>query len=161
MTTSDFITLGGAAITLISMYITIRQAQSARTYSNNAKKSSQDAKAAMTAVQLAAVAERLKSAQEHIRDVAPQRILIRGVKIDERFDLIRREFDLALSALPKAGTGSEARKILTNAQAKLNIYRVSLPSQPDQDTWQSLQIFVQDTISDLTSTTTSIGALDE
>lgn len=111
----------------------------------------------MTAVQLAAVAERLKSAQEHIRDVAPEKTSLRGFKGDDRFDLIRREFDLALSALPKSGVGSEARKQLTNAQDKLNIYQRSLPVNPDQENWQKLQIFVQDTISELTSATTNSG----
>jgi hypothetical protein len=154
MTSSDWITVVGAAVTLVSMFVSIRQARSAF-------RSSQIAKKAMAAVQLAAVAERLKSAQEHIRDVAPDKVSQRGFKIGNRLDLIRREFDSALSALPKVGTGSEARMQLTNAQTELNNYQKSLTVAPDSKTWQNLQMFVQDSISDLTATTIKVGEADD
>ncbi|MGO8092796.1 hypothetical protein [Rhizobium leguminosarum] len=150
MSFSDFITIVGVIVTVISMAISIRQARSAF-------KSSQDAKNAMAAVQLAAVAERLKSAQEHIRDVAPDRFSQRGVKFADRLALIRREFDIALSALPKTGGGSDARMQLTDAQSELNIYQKSLPLMADAIAWQKLQVLVQDAISDLTSATSKVG----
>ena len=150
MSFSDRITLIGTVVTLISMGVSIWQARSAF-------RSSQIAKRAMKAVKLAAVAERLKSAQEHIRDVAPDKVTQRGFKVGNRFDIIRREFDSALNALPKTGVGSEARKLLTNAQTELNSYQNSTLSSKDSTTWQRLQVFVQDAISDLTSTTSSIG----
>ena len=53
MTTSDWITVVGAGVTILSMVVSIRQARSAF-------RSSQAAKNAMAAVQLAAVAERLE-----------------------------------------------------------------------------------------------------
>jgi uncharacterized protein YicC (UPF0701 family) len=95
MTSSDWITVTGAIVTIVGMLVSIHQARSAFS-------SSRAAKSAMIAVQLAAVAERLKSAQEHIRDVAPDKFLQRGYKIGSRLDLIRREFDSALSTLPRA-----------------------------------------------------------
>jgi hypothetical protein len=150
MTFSDWITIGGAVVTLVGMAVSIVQARSAL-------KSSKVAKNAMTAVQLVAVAERLKSAQEHIRDLATDKVSQRGFKIGNRFDLIRREFDSALSALPKTGRGSEARTQLASAQNQLNNYQKSLQSNPDPMSWQELQIFVQDTISDLTSNTHTLG----
>lgn len=150
MTSSDWITVAGTVVTLVGMTVSIRQARSAF-------RSSQIAKNAMAAVQLAAVAERLKSAQEHIRDVAPDKVSQRGFKIGNRLDLIRREFDSALSALPRSGMGSEARMQLTNAQAELNEYQKSLTLSPDPPTWQKLQMSVQDTISDLTAATSNIG----
>jgi hypothetical protein len=150
MTFSDWITTIGVVVTLISMVVSIFQARSAR-------KSSESAKTAMAAVQLAAVAERLKSAQEHIRDVAPDKAAQRGFKVGNRFDLIRREFDSALSALPKEGHGSQARAQLTSAQNELNTYQSTFASSPSQGNWQQVQILVQDTISELTATTSNIG----
>lgn len=144
MTASDWITILGVIVTLVSMAISINQAKSAF-------KSSNAAQAAMTAVQLAAIAERVKSAQGHIRDVAPDKVLQRGFKIGDRLDLIRREFDNALSALPKIGLGSEARRQLTSAQSQLNCYQESLATKPDVEQWQKIQIHVQDAISDLTT----------
>jgi hypothetical protein len=111
----------------------------------------------MTAVQLAAVAERLKSAQEHIRDVAPERVSQRGFKSGNRIDLIRREFDNALSALPKTGAGSNARKQLASAQTELNSYQASISQTPGAESWQKLQTLVQDTISDLTAKSLDVG----
>ncbi|MBM7329223.1 hypothetical protein JS562_40125 [Agrobacterium sp. S2] len=150
MTTSDWITLVGAAVTLIGMAISIWQARSAFN-------SSQSAKRAMAAVQLASVAERLKSAQEHIRDVAPHKASLRGFKIGDGLVLIRREFDIALSSLPKTGLGSEARSQLIKAQDELNSYETSYSSTKGSETWQRLQAFVQDAVSDLTATTANLG----
>ncbi|SCD25501.1 putative membrane protein [Brucella inopinata] len=150
VSSSDWITISGAIITLISMAVSIRQAKSAR-------KSSRDAMSAMAAVQLSAVGERLKSTQEHIRDVGPPKKQERGYKVGNRFDLIRREFDNALSALPKTGHGSTARRLLTQAQIKLNDYQESFHLEPDSETWRELQVLVQDTISELASNSTSIG----
>ena len=150
MTASDWITVVGAAVTIGGMMVSIHQAK-------NAFRSSQIAKNAMSAVQLAAVAERLKSAQEHIRDVAPYKVSQRGFKIGTRLDLIRREFDSALSSLPKTGMGGDARKQLADAQNELNKYQGSLNSTPNAIIWQKMQTLVQDTISELTSQTTDIG----
>lgn len=150
MTFSDWITAIGVVVTLISMSVSIRQAVSAQ-------KSSQAARSAMAVVQLAAVGERLKSAQEHIRDIAPDKAQARGYKVGNRFDLIRREFDNALSALPKVGHGSAAREQLTKAQTELNDYQSSFSPTPDPTKWQALQVLVQDTISELGSNTADIG----
>ncbi len=137
-------------VTLVSMTVSIRQALSAR-------KSSQTARRAMTIVQLAAIGERLKSAQEHIRDIAPDKAEARGYKLGNRFDLIRREFDNALSALPKVGHGSVAREQLTRAQSELNNYHASFLPIPDPTKWGILQVLVQDTISELGSNTADVG----
>ncbi|WP_422001606.1 hypothetical protein [Roseovarius mucosus] len=150
MTVSDWLTTLGVVVTLISMAVSIRQAVSARASSHAAKN-------AMAVVQLAAVGERLKSAQEHIRDIAPDKAQVRGYKVGNRFDLIRREFDKALSALPKAGHGSVARQQLTKAQTELNDYQASFVLKPDPTKWQALQVLVQDTISELGSNTAEIG----
>jgi len=149
VTLSDWITAIGVVVTLISMAVSIRQAVSAR-------QSSHAAKSAMAVVQLAAVGERLKSAQEHIRDIAPDKAQARGFKVGNRFDLIRREFDNALSTLPKVGHGSVAREQLTKAQAELNDYQLSFSPIPDPAKWQTLQVLVQDTISELGSNTADI-----
>lgn len=147
---SDWVTVIGVVVTLFSMTVSILQAGSAR-------KSSQAARSAMAVVQLAAVGERLKSAQEHIRDIAPDKTQVRGYKVGNRFDLIRREFDNALSALPKVGHGSIAREQLTKAQTELNDYQASFPTKPDPTKWRELQVLVQDTISELGSNTADIG----
>lgn len=140
----------GTLASVLSMIVAFIQAQ-------KAYKSSQDAKAAMATVQLAAVAERLKTAQEHIRDVSPDKVSLRGYKFAPKIDLLRQEFDTALSALPKVGVGSTARGLLVAAQGHLNIYNSSLPEQPGNSEWQNLQGLVQDTISELKSTAFSTG----
>lgn len=150
LTLSDLITLLGVLVTLVSMAVSIHQARSAL-------KSSQAATTAMSTVQIIAVAERLKSAQEHIRDLAVEKVSLRGFKLGSRFDLIRREFDQALGALPKVGKGGEARLLLTDAQKELNNYQTSLAATPDSESWQKLQSLVQDAISDLTSENSKVG----
>lgn len=149
MTSSDWITIAGAAVTIVGMLVSIRQARTALVASGVAKR-------AAAAVQLAAVSERLKSAQEHIRDIAPGKVVQRGYKAGTRFDLIRREFDTALSALPRTGNGGEARLILTAAQNHLDDYQKSLTGIVDVQSWQRLQGLVQDAISDLTARTSDI-----
>lgn len=150
MDLSDWITVIGVVVTLISMGVTILYAQSAG-------RSSRSANSALTAVQLSVIGERLKITQEHIRDVSPEKALVRGYKVGNRFDLIHREFDNALSALPKTGAGSEARAQLIKAQAELHDYQTSFPVSPDPAKWRALQILVQDTISELASNTADIG----
>jgi ribosomal protein S15P/S13E len=154
MTNSDGITVIGTVVTIIGMVVTIWQARSAF-------KSSQAAKNAMVAVQLASVAERLKAVQEHIRDVAPDKASQRGYTVGNRFDLIRQGFDNALSALPKAGTGSEARSELAVAQIELNRYQKTFSQTPDHDAWQKLQVSVQDAASDLMSKIFTLGAQND
>lgn len=152
MDPSLLITIVGTGASLIGAGVAIIQARSAY-------KSSQDAKKAMTTVQLAAVAERLKSVQEHIRDVAPDKVSEpkRGFKPIAKIDLIRREFDTALSVLPKTGVGGSARTLLSDAQTCLNDYGSSLPEDPKSEKWAELQRLVQDTISDLTATANNRG----
>lgn len=98
---------------------------------------------------MVAISERLRSAQEHIRDIAPEKAGRRGFDAGRCVDAIRREFDQALSALPKSGVGSVARGLLTNAQAQLNLYQKTLPAAPNHDIWSVLQIQVQDAVSAL------------
>ena len=170
MSLSLWLTGIGTFASVASMCVAIRQAK-------NAYKSSQDAKAAMATVQLSAVAERLKTAQEHIRDLAPSKVKQRGRQFEPKIDLIRQEFDTALSALPTVGVGSAARGLLVRAQGHLNTYQ-SLPKSEDgpqrealqaereklqaekeklQEEWQELQGLVQDAISDLRSTAFNTG----
>lgn len=144
MTVSEWLTAIGVAATVVSMLVSIWQARSAFA-------SSQVARSAMTSVQISVIAERLKSAQEHIRELAADKVSQRGFKVGNRFDLIRREFDTVLNTLPKSGEGGEARIQIKNAQAELNIYQQSMSLNPDIETWQKLQTLVQDAISDLTS----------
>lgn len=147
---SLWVTVIGTLASIISMIVAIAQAKKAYT-------SSQNAKAAMATVQLSAVAERLKTAQEHIRDVSPDKVTLRGYKFAPKINSIRQEFDTALSALPKTGVGSQGREILVAAQGHLNNYHSSLPEDPNSSDWQNLQILVQDAISELKSIAISTG----
>lgn len=137
------------AITLIGTTASIGSAIFAFVQSKGAREASQSARAAMTSVQLTAVSERLKSAQEHIRDITPQKANVRGFKGSPRIDSIRKEFDNVLSALPSIGPGSDSRKILSNAQKHLNEYEHSLETEPETSEWQELQSAVQDAVSTL------------
>jgi len=150
MTVSDGITLAGTGVTLMGMAIAIWQAGSAR-------KSSQDAQAAFDKVRLAGIADRLRSAQEHIRTLPPQSMNRRGAKIAVGIARIRQEFDSVLGALPKAGAGGKARTLVAAAQDSLNQYENSLGSQADQAAWQNLQRNVQDAISELTTAVSEHG----
>lgn len=122
-----------------------------------AREASQSARAAMTSVQLAAVSERLRSAQEHIRDISPQKSSARGFKWSPKIDAIRKEFDNVLSALPSAGPGKGAREILSRAQNHLNKYESSLGTKADSSEWQMLQSDVQDAVSELVAEASKQG----
>jgi hypothetical protein len=150
VTQSDLITIIAAAVTIVCTGISIYQARSAFLSSKAARK-------ALNAVKLAALSERLKSAQEHIRDVAPERTQQRGFKIGSRIDLIRREFDYALNALPMEGNTSNARVKIKDAQVELNRYQKSISSGPDAEIWQSLQVHVQDAVSELSTATQNLS----
>lgn len=138
---SDIITIAGAIITILGMAVTIWQAKKARDYS-------QSAKLARDSAHLSSVADRLKSAQDFIRDISPDKMK-RGYKVEERIDSIRKEFDATLSSLPKGGSASGARELLGSAQAALNSYESSLTGTASATAWQKLQTEVQDTISEL------------
>lgn len=144
------ITIVGSVASLAGMGVSLHQAQSAR-------KSSSEARTAMTTVQLAAVVERLKVAQNHIRAIAPDRVRQRGVKPSLVVDELRQEFDSALSSLPTKGPASSARKTLRNAQDSLNTYNTSLSVVPNQEEWQKLQGYVQDAMSDLSVKAINLG----
>jgi hypothetical protein len=145
MTGSDWITSGSMVVTIVATIITIILTLTAR-------RASADAKAAATKVRFAANADRLRSAQEHIRSLP-----LRGAKPDQLIANIRQEFDITLGALPKEGPGSEARNLLAVAQTSLNKYESALPTGLDREAWQILQIQVQDAISDLTAVATLPG----
>ncbi|WP_139194593.1 hypothetical protein [Roseovarius tolerans] len=160
----------GTLASIASMIVAIKQAQ-------KAYKANQSARAAMATVQLSAVAERLKTAQEHIRDVAPGKVKQRGRQFEPKIASIRQEFDTALGALPAVGAGSTARGLLVRAQGHLNTYQSlpkpkgdpqleNLPVEPKKieveqeklrEEWQALQGRVQDAISDLRSTAFDTG----
>jgi len=74
MTVSDGITLVSMGVTVVATAITVWQADSAR-------KSSRDAQNALDKVRLAAIADRLRSAQEHIRALPTLSRNLRGAKI--------------------------------------------------------------------------------
>jgi len=115
----------------------------------------------MKTVQLAAVVERLKIAQTHIRAIAPERVRQRGIKPALVVDELRQKFDLALGSLSTAGSTSAARKTLGNAQSSLNTYNASLEGGANQEEWQKIQSYVQDAISDLTTKAIDLGESDE
>lgn len=148
------ITIVGSIASLGGMVVSLHQAGSAR-------KSSSEARAAMTTVQLAAVVERLKIAQNHIRAIAPDRVDRRGVKPSLVVDDLRQEFDSALSSLPTAGPASDARKMLGDAQKSLNTYNASLRDGANQEEWQKLQGYVQDAMSDLSAKAINLGENNE
>lgn len=143
MTISDGITVLGIVVTVVATLITIWQAASARD-------SSRKARTAMDQVRLAAIADRLRSAQEHIRALPTAASSVRGAKTPPGVARIRQEFDNTLGALATTGPGSRARKLVVDAQNSLNQYALALPTV-DQAAWQSLQSAVQDAISELTT----------
>lgn len=150
MSVSDWIAIASALITIIAMIISIRQAWNAAT-------SSKKAQSALQTVQLSAIAERLKSAQEHIRAIAPGSVLRRGFNASDSLALIRREFDTAMNALPRNGDGSTARDELGKAQKMLAKYEKTIAAEPDAEYWQAIQVHVQDAVSDLSGTAIQIG----
>ena len=154
MTMSDWITIIGAGITLIAMIVSMWQAK-------NALKSSRDAKKAVVAVRLAGIAERLKNAQEHVRDIAPHRLTLPGFKITNQVTLIQREFDEALGALPHSGEGSGARAKISAAQDASFKYEQSLASTPDTMAWEKMRKGLQDGMSEIFATTSNIGLNNE
>jgi len=150
MTGSDWVTVVGMAVTISATIYTIVQAATA-------KRASNDANAAVAKVRLAANADRLRSAQEHIRSLPSTKDALRGAKPERLISSIRQEFDITLGVLPKEGPGSKARELLVIAQTSLNQYELALPTEVDREAWQSVQTQVQDAISELTAVATLPG----
>ncbi|MGP6089462.1 hypothetical protein [Antarctobacter jejuensis] len=142
------LSIGGSVASLVGMLVSLQQAKSARRASN-------EAKSVFVRVQLTSITERLKAAQEHIREIEPSKLGKRGFNPGAKVDLIRREFDTALSSLPKSGVGSASREVLFSAQAILNSYNSSISNTPSDTDWQKLQISVQNAISELSSEATN------
>lgn len=142
----DYISIAGTAVTLASMGISILQAKKAR-------KASKDAEKILIAVNMTSVAERLKTAQEHIRGIAPEKLKQRGFNPEELINSIHKEFDAALNDLSSSGEGSEARKKIVKAQSIFDSY-CSSKNMPNRDLWIGLRQLIQDAISTLTSNKT-------
>lgn len=151
MQISDLITLGGAAVTIVAMAVSIIQAK-------NALRDSRAATTAVSKFRLAANADRLKSAQQYIRNLPLIPAEQRGVQAAQQVSLIRQEFDSTLGALPMKGPGSDVRRLLTDAQANLDAYEASLTTPlVNRAAWQSLQSSVQDAVSILTTVSSEPG----
>lgn len=145
MTNSDWVSIVSTIVTIVATIITI-------VLTIKARRASADANAAAAKVRFAANADRLRSAQEHIRSLP-----LRGSRPDRLIANIRQEFDITLGVLPKEGPGSGARKLVAVAQTSLNKYESALPTGVDREAWQILQTQVQDAISDLTAVATLPG----
>jgi hypothetical protein len=151
MTESDWITIVGTVVTIGATVVTIVATIATIDQAKKARRASTNANTAVAKVRLAANADRLRSAQEHIRSLPSTQAALRGTNTARLIAGIRQEFDNTLSALPKDGPGSTARKLLETAQASLNKYEHALATEVDREAWQVLQTQVQDAISDLTA----------
>lgn len=147
----EMISLGGTAVTLIAMFVSIRQAK-------NALRDSRTAASAVSKVRLAVNAERLKIAQQHIRSLPSFESERRGADIVPLVRQIHQEFDGALGALSMEGTGGEARQLVIKAQASLNEYEASLTGTVSRPALLRLRSYVQDAISKLTTFVSDTGA---
>ena len=136
MTVSDYVTISVAILSIFTNLI----------MSKSVFNSNQEASGRVTA---SAIVERLKSTQGHIRDIAPQKYNQRGFNPQNRIALIRADFDHALASMPNSGKYSKARDSLKRAQSQLNLYEQEVTTTSSTDTWEALQIKVQDTIEKL------------
>lgn len=147
----------GAVASIVGMLLAFWQAHKAKASRQSAEAAVKDAHAIVKQVQLAAILERLKNAQDHIREISPDRKAPRGFNYSLKIDAIRKEFDTALSSLPQQGSGEVARSNLKTAQFRLNQYSASLTNEPAAMEWQKLQNSVQDAISTLTTEASQLG----
>ena len=132
---SDLTNIGATIVTIISMFFTIEKAREVKNTAQSFK--------------IKRAIERLVSAQDHIRNLSPEKIKQRGFDSSRIIGDLRKDFDLALGNLVQTGEEGGAREVLRSAQNALNIYQKSLLLTPDNPAWEELVQQVQNTISKL------------
>ena len=118
MTESDFITIIGTIITIISMLVTI-------VYTNKAKNYKEQIQFDIRKINLSGIVDKLKRTQDEVRKLPKTLPPKRGVKVDEILTTIKSHFDYVLNLLDSDGPDVEIRTYITSAQSSLNSYETS------------------------------------
>ena len=141
MTQSDYITIIGTIITILSMIVTIAYAQKAKRYKEQIR---QD----IRKINLSNIVETLKKSQEEIRKLPKNSITKRGVNIDLVFDSIQEHFDNSLNLLDSDGPDRNIRDYINKAQHSFNSYQSEFANgQYNTDTVVLITESVQSAIS--------------
>lgn len=142
LNSDSIITLVGTVVTVIATGIAIWQALEAKSYS-------QQIKFDIRKINLSACSEKLKRAQDDIRSLPTNFSNVpRGLKVKDLMLNIKSQFDFSLSVIDSNRPDSDIRKILSNAQVKLNDYEQGWSnSNPNPEDVYELQILIQDAIS--------------
>lgn len=145
MSIDSQITLVGTIVTLLGMAVTIWQAAQARSYKKQIKFD-------IRKIHLSGASERLKRMQDDIRKLPTSTPVQRGIKKHNLLQNIRTHFDFALGVLDVKSPDGDIRKLLSEAQTKLNSYEVSWNKNlPNAQDVYDLQSRVQDAISEINS----------
>lgn len=146
MTLDNIVTLVGTIVTIVSTAITISQVRKAKNYKEQIKFD-------IRKINLSGTTERLKRSQDDIRMLPSDYSNIqRGLRVSVLIHNIRSQFDFALNAIDNNGPDKDIRKLLTNAQNKLNSYELAfLNKKIDPKDSHELQSLVQDAISQSSS----------
>lgn len=121
MTESDFITIIGTIITIISMLVTI-------VYANKAKNYKEQIQFDIRKINLSGIVDKLKRTQDEVRKLPKTLPPKRGVKVDEILTTIKSHFDYVLNLLDSDGPDVEIRTYITSAQSSLNSYETLFSS---------------------------------
>ena len=121
MTESDFITIIGTIITIISMLVTI-------VYTNKAKNYKEQIQFDIRKINLSGIVDKLKRTQDEVRKLPKTLPPKRGVKVDEILTTIKSHFDYVLNLLDSDGPDVEIRTYIPSAQSSLNSYETLFSS---------------------------------
>ena len=126
MTESDFITIIGTIITIISMIVTML-------YANKAKKYKEQIQFDIRKINLSSIVDKLKRIQDEVRKLPKTLPPKRGIKVDDILITIKSHFDYVLNLLDSDGPDSEIKTYIKSAQSSLNSYETSFSSNQDNN----------------------------
>lgn len=140
MTGSDYISIGGTIVTIVSMLVTIM-------FAGKAKKYKEQIQFDIQKINLSNIVEKLKRTQDEIRKLPKARSLQRGLKIEDIICTIKTHFDYVLNILDSDGPDTEIRSFIKQAQTVLNEYEITLSSSEiNAENVDKLTEYIQDAI---------------
>lgn len=140
MAVSDYISIGGTIVTILSMIITI-------VFASKAKKYKEQIQFDIQKINLSNIVEKLKRTQDEIRKLPKTGTFPRGIKIQDIVCTIKTHFDYVLNTLDSDGPDTEIRTLIKEAQTVLYTYEISVSSSKiNAEDVNKLTEYIQDAI---------------
>ncbi|WP_025644209.1 MULTISPECIES: hypothetical protein [unclassified Psychrobacter] len=152
MTTDSIITLVGTIVTLISMFVAIKQASSAKNYREQIR-------ADVRKISLAKCTRDMEGILDTCNQlpIDPKK-MPRGNKVSNTIKDIKSQLDNSIGVLSTIGADNKIRENLVKAQTTLHSYEISYTQgRVNSNELLEIRSFIQDSISISNTTLYSIG----